>query len=274
MSVNPFEYITELYTAEQMNFYRDSRLGADTPPHIFSIAADAVKGLADTDLNQSIIIRCRGPCNACAILWLHHAYDSGESGAGKTEATKKCMQVSARVYVRVMETDGIRCTAPEQYFAHVAAANDAIVDKILAPNPILEAFGNAKTVRNDNSSRFGKWIAVQFDDTRTICGTRIVNYLLEKSRVVVQARGERNFHVFYQLCGGADRAMREKLGLRSAGAYDYLTGGDCMTIDGGDDETDLDILNVAFRDVGFRDEERNAMYEVRRGSGGRRCGRV
>ena len=106
---------------------------------------------------------------------------SGESGAGKTVATKHVLS----------------------YLAEVAGSVDGeIAQKILVANPVLEAFGNAKTIVNDNSSRFGKWIEVLFDKRLRICGARIINYLLEKARVTDQHDGERNFHIFYQLTNG------------------------------------------------------------------------
>lgn len=111
---------------------------------------------------------------------------SGESGAGKTEATKRLLQFYAET-----------CPAPER--------GGAVRDRLLQSNPVLEAFGNAKTLRNDNSSRFGKYMDVQFDFKGAPVGGHILSYLLEKSRVVHQNHGERNFHIFYQLLEGARR---------------------------------------------------------------------
>ncbi|KAJ7297028.1 hypothetical protein O6H91_Y084700 [Diphasiastrum complanatum] len=133
---------------------------------------------------------------------------SGESGAGKTETAKITMQ----------------------YLAALGGGR-GVENEILQTNPILEAFGNAKTLRNDNSSRFGKLIDIYFDTAGRICGAKIQTYLLEKSRVVQQAQGERSYHVFYQLCAGADPALRARLNLKAASEYRYLNQSECLVID-------------------------------------------
>ena len=118
---------------------------------------------------------------------------SGESGAGKTESAKYTMR----------------------YFATVGgtAADTQIEKKVLASNPIMEAIGNAKTIRNDNSSRFGKYIQIDFDRNQLIIGANMRTYLLEKSRVVFQAEGERNYHIFYQLCASRKQSHLQELNL-------------------------------------------------------------
>lgn len=123
---------------------------------------------------------------------------SGESGAGKTESTKYLLK----------------------YLCHsMAAAAGPIEQKILDANPILEAFGNAKTTRNNNSSRFGKFIEVHYDSKCQVVGGHISHYLLEKSRICTQSQDERNYHVFYMLCAGAPQQLKDKLGLGKPDDY-------------------------------------------------------
>ena len=115
----------------------------------------------------------------------------------------------------------------------------SIADQIMESNPILEAFGNAKTLRNNNSSRFGKWMEVNFGGNNKISGCRIINYLLEKSRVVQQTQMERNYHVFYMLLVGADAALRSKLHLQTADDYKYLNRSGCTMVGTIDDEEEV-----------------------------------
>lgn len=132
---------------------------------------------------------------------------TGESGSGKTEASKKVLQYIAAASGHISTVEGVK-------------------DKLLQSNPMLEAFGNAKTNRNDNSSRFGKYMDVQFNYAGEPEGGNILNYLLEKSRVIHQSRGERNFHIFYQLLAGGDEQLLRALQLkRNFDTYYYLTDG-------------------------------------------------
>lgn len=124
---------------------------------------------------------------------------------------------------------------------------------MLDSNPLLEAFGNAKTVKNDNSSRFGKFIVVNFFDTGKIHSAKIDNYLLEKSRIVYQQKDERNFHIFYQLC--ASDEMREKLNLEPAKHYNYLNKGKCIKIKNVNDKEGFELTQECMRVIGFEEQD-------------------
>ncbi|CAK9208721.1 unnamed protein product [Sphagnum troendelagicum] len=164
---------------------------------------------------------------------------SGESGAGKTETAKIAMQYLAAL-----------------------GGGGGLEDEILQTNPILEAFGNAKTLRNDNSSRFGKLIDIHFDNSGKICGAKIQTYLLEKSRVVQQAGGERSYHVFYQLCAGADPGLQERVKVRPAQEYHYLNHSDCLSIDNVDDAEQFYLLRRAMNVVQISNEDQEQAFEM------------
>ena len=174
-------------------------------PHLFSIPSASYRALMDHAVSQAIII-------------------SGESGSGKTEATKKCLQFLSSV---------------------AGSATDEISHRILAANPLLEAFGNAKTARNDNSSRFGKLMKTQFTESGSLAGACIVSYLLEKSRIARQSPGERNFHIFFQMCIALPEPARSQLGMRPASAFKYLADSvECPKID---DEKDFHVSGACAR---------------------------
>ncbi|CAK9435340.1 uncharacterized protein LODBEIA_P56950 [Lodderomyces beijingensis] len=186
----------------------DARGYRDNAPHIFATAEKAYTELTRGNQNQSILI-------------------TGESGAGKTENTKRVI-----------------------HYLSAKGATTGIDSKILQANPILESFGNAKTIKNNNSSRFGKFIKIYFDDQGGISGAHIDYYLLEKSRVVSQGLKERNYHVFYQFLSGYDKL--DKLGLSKDGEYSYLAQ---TTHDGG-----FSSLMSAFDVVGFTSEEQELIF--------------
>uniref|UniRef100_A0A8C3V9J9 Myosin VC n=1 Tax=Catharus ustulatus TaxID=91951 RepID=A0A8C3V9J9_CATUS len=188
-----------IYGDAIIHAYSGQNMG-DMDPHIFAVAEEAYKQMARNNKNQSIIV-------------------SGESGAGKT--------VSARYTMR--------------YFATVSksSSNAHVEDKVLASNPITEAVGNAKTTRNDNSSRFGKYTEISFDQNYQIIGANMRTYLLEKSRVVFQSENERNYHIFYQLCASAMQPEYEHLKLGSAEEFNYTRMGGSTVIEGIDDRANM-----------------------------------
>ncbi|XP_069721035.1 unconventional myosin-VIIb [Phaenicophaeus curvirostris] len=158
---------------------------------------------------------------------------SGESGAGKTESTKLILQ----------------------FLAAVSGQHSWIEQQILEANPILEAFGNAKTIRNDNSSRFGKYIDIHFNQNGVIEGARIEQFLLEKSRVCRQAPEERNYHIFYCMLMGMNTEQKKMLNLGTASEYTYLTMGNCMSCDGRNDAKDYAHIRSAMKILMFSDSE-------------------
>ncbi|GMH49336.1 hypothetical protein TrVE_jg1382, partial [Triparma verrucosa] len=201
ISLNPYKWNKKEYDQTVMQKY-NNKSRTDLPPHLFNVADKALSNLMEvsnnettngfnddhsTGVNQSIII-------------------SGESGAGKTEATKLIMQ-----YLATVTSTG-------------EAATKDLSTRVLSANPLLESFGNARTLRNDNSSRFGKFIKIQFSTHRKIVGATISNYLLEKTRICKQEEGERNYHIFYQLITGASEELTKKLNLSPGVAgFNYLT---------------------------------------------------
>jgi myosin heavy chain 9/10/11/14 len=225
VTVNPYCPLP-IYGNDHIDMYK-GRSRDDTKPHIFAMADEAFRNLIDEGENQSILV-------------------TGESGAGKTENTKKVIHYLAAV------------AAGNSSRARSAARQSAnLSEQMLQANPILESFGNAQTVRNNNSSRFGKFIRIEFTPSGQIAGAFIDWYLLEKSRVVKLNRTERNYHIFYQLLSGADQRLRRDLLLEDRGIADfnYTKGGNDI-IDGVSDSADWNSLTEAFQIMGFSDNER------------------
>ncbi|XP_069384282.1 unconventional myosin-Va-like isoform X1 [Paralichthys olivaceus] len=194
----------------------------DMDPHIFAVAEEAYKQMARDERNQSIIV-------------------SGESGAGKTVSAKYAMR----------------------YFATVSSSGETSVeDRVLASSPIMEALGNAKTTRNDNSSRFGKYIEIGFDKKHCIIGANMRTYLLEKSRVVFQARGERNYHIFYQLCASSHLPEFKAFKLGCADDFHCTNQGRSPVIDGVDDAKEMCNTRTAFSLLGICESDQLEMYQV------------
>ncbi|KAG1706887.1 hypothetical protein DVH05_027737 [Phytophthora capsici] len=189
LAVNPYQWLDELYTPGLHKNYLQARKRQDLPPHVYAVSVAAFRHMCDNGSNQSILV-------------------SGESGAGKTETTKILM-------------DNLATIAPAP--AAASEQENTITTRIIEVNPLLESFGNAKTTRNDNSSRFGKFTQLQFDKNHSLCGAQCETYLLEKTRVISHERGERNYHIFYQLLHGTTDEEQDALGLgNEAPKFAYL----------------------------------------------------
>uniref|UniRef100_A0A668AJV5 Unconventional myosin-Vb n=1 Tax=Myripristis murdjan TaxID=586833 RepID=A0A668AJV5_9TELE len=212
----------QIYGEEVINAYSGQNMG-DMDPHIFAVAEEAYKQMARDERNQSIIV-------------------SGESGAGKT--------VSAKYAMRFFATVG-------------GSANDTNVEeKVLASSPIMEAIGNAKTTRNDNSSRFGKYIQIGFNRHYHIIGANMRTYLLEKSRVVFQAEDERNYHIFYQLCASASLPEFKDLALSNADDFTYTSLGENIFIEGVNDAEDFEKTREAFTLLSVKDSNQSSIFKI------------
>ncbi|GAA6027831.1 hypothetical protein JCM8097_001737 [Rhodosporidiobolus ruineniae] len=237
VAVNPFSSLS-VYDHSVVQAYAGRRKG-ELEPHLFAIAEEAYRCMVGTagepGGNQTIIV-------------------SGESGAGKTVSAKYIMRYFATV--DDPNKPGKKKTG--------ASGMSEVEEQILATNPIMEAFGNAKTTRNDNSSRFGKYIEILFDDSQTIVGARIRTYLLERSRLVYQPETERNYHIFYQLLAGAPASERKSLGLESAAAFTYLNqgGASAAVIPGVDDAAEFEATQKALSTVGIPVERQWQIFKL------------
>uniref|UniRef100_H0ZXA7 Myosin heavy chain, skeletal muscle, adult-like n=1 Tax=Taeniopygia guttata TaxID=59729 RepID=H0ZXA7_TAEGU len=232
VTVNPYKWLP-VYNPEVVLAYRGKKR-QEAPPHIFSISDNAYQFMLTDRENQSILI-------------------TGESGAGKTVNTKRVIQ----------------------YFATIAASGEkkkeekssgkmqgTLEDQIISANPLLEAFGNAKTVRNDNSSRFGKFIRIHFGATGKLASADIETYLLEKSRVTFQLKAERSYHIFYQIMSNKKPELIDML-LITTNPYDfhYVSQGE-VTVPSIDDQEELMATDSAIDILGFTADEKTAIYKL------------
>lgn len=178
---------------------------------------------------------------------------SGESGAGKTVSAKYIMR-----YFATRESPDNPGTRSKRGTETMSETEE----QILATNPIMEAFGNAKTTRNDNSSRFGKYIEIMFDEKTNIIGAKIRTYLLERSRLVFQPLKERNYHIFYQLVAGASDAQRQELDILPIEQFEYLNQGNCPTIDGVDDKSEFEATKKSLHTIGVSETQQNDIFKL------------
>ncbi|OEL30190.1 Myosin-6 [Dichanthelium oligosanthes] len=223
IAVNPFQRLPHLYNNHMMGIYKGAEFG-ELSPHPFAIADRSYRLMINDRISQAILV-------------------SGESGAGKTESTKMLMQYLA-------------------YMGGKAQAEGrSVQQQILESNPVLEAFGNAKTVRNNNSSRFGKFVEIQFDENGKISGAAIRTYLLERSRVCQISDPERNYHCFYMLCAAPPEDCK-KYKLGDARSFHYLNQSNCIALDGLDDSKEYMETRRAMGIVGISSDEQDAIFRV------------
>uniref|UniRef100_A0A1B6CWZ1 Unconventional myosin-IXb-like n=2 Tax=Clastoptera arizonana TaxID=38151 RepID=A0A1B6CWZ1_9HEMI len=223
IAVNPFKF-HPIYNPKYVKLYQHRRLGPELPPHIFAVADSAYHSMLRSRKNQCIVI-------------------SGESGSGKTESTNLLLH-----HLTALSQKGSQGSGVEQ--------------TILSAGPVLEAFGNAKTAHNNNSSRFGKFIQVNYKENGMVHGAVVQKYLLEKSRICSQGRNERNYHVFYYLLKGASAEDRKSLHLRKAEAYNYLNRSGCYVLENVDEDHEFSRLKQSMEMVGFTPEKQRRLFAV------------
>ncbi|XP_034243725.1 unconventional myosin-Ie-like isoform X2 [Thrips palmi] len=220
ISVNPFKQLP-YFGEKEIELYQGAA-PYENSPHIYGLSDQMFRNLLIDNESQCVII-------------------SGESGAGKTVAARYIMSYIARI------------SGGSSKVQHVK-------DVVLNSNPLLEAFGNAKTIRNNNSSRFGKYVEIVFNVAGQPVGGRISNFLLEKSRVPNLTLGERNFHIFYQLCGGANAHLKKDLGIVNMNNFQYLYAGGSFSVDGVNDAKDFGETTAAMNVMGFSDSEQREIW--------------
>ncbi|KAL8814786.1 MAG: hypothetical protein Q9223_006020 [Gallowayella weberi] len=233
IATNPFARVDSLYVPGMIQVYAGKQRSSQAP-HLFAIAEEAFSDMLRDNKNQTIVV-------------------SGESGAGKTVSAKYIMR-----YFATRESPD----QPGKRARGIADAMSETEERILATNPVMEAFGNAKTTRNDNSSRFGKYIEIIFDKRTEIIGARIRTYLLERSRLVFQPLKERNYHVFYQMVAGATAQESEEWGLLPVEHFDYLNQGGCPDIDGVDDGADFNATRQSLTTIGVSQAKQTEVFRL------------
>merc|ERR1739838_533883 len=230
--INPYKWLM-VYTPIMRAHFRNRRRN-EAPPHLYAVADGALQLLEMENKHQSSLI-------------------TGESGAGKTENTKKVLQYYA-----------LNCADPKAAKSKASQGENAgsLEEQIIQANPPLEAYGNAKTVRNNNSSRFGKFIRIHFGPTNKIASADIETYLLEKSRITFQLEIERNYHIFYQFMSGFNTKYHDMalLGQNpNPGDYFFIAQG-VLTVAGMDDKEEMQLTDEAFDTLGFSQDDKNGLY--------------
>ncbi|KAJ6854645.1 hypothetical protein NC651_039557 [Populus alba x Populus x berolinensis] len=223
IAINPFQRLPHLYDGHMMQQYKGAPFG-ELSPHVFAVADVSYRAMVIEGKSNSILV-------------------SGESGAGKTETTKMLMRYLAFLGGRA------------------ATEGRTVEQQVLESNPVLEAFGNAKTVRNNNSSRFGKFVEIQFDKHGRISGAAIRTYLLERSRVCQVSNPERNYHCFYLLCAAPQEEV-ERYKLGSPKSFHYLNQSTCFELVGVSDAHDYLATRRAMDIVGISAREQEAIFRV------------
>ncbi|XP_013100164.1 myosin heavy chain, muscle isoform X15 [Stomoxys calcitrans] len=228
VAINPYKRYP-VYTNRCAKMYRGKRRN-EVPPHIFAISDGAYVDMLTNHVNQSMLI-------------------TGESGAGKTENTKKVIAYFATVGASTKKDESQK-------------NKGSLEDQVVQTNPVLEAFGNAKTVRNDNSSRFGKFIRIHFGPTGKLAGADIETYLLEKARVISQQSLERSYHIFYQIMSGSVAGVKEYC-LLTDNVYDYhIVSQGKITVASIDDADEFTLTDQAFDILGFTKQEKEDVYRI------------
>ncbi|XP_063078666.1 myosin heavy chain, fast skeletal muscle-like [Engraulis encrasicolus] len=233
VTVNPYKWLP-VYNAEVVSAYRGKKR-MEAPPHIFSVSDNAYQNMLTDRENQSVLI-------------------TGESGAGKTVNTKRVIQYFATIAVSGGDS--------KKKEAAPGKIQGTLEDQIISANPLLEAFGNAKTVRNDNSSRFGKFIRIHFGTTGKLSSADIETYLLEKSRVTFQLSDERSYHIFYQIMTNHKPELIETL-LITTNPYDFpMISQGQITVASIDDKEELVATDTAIDILGFTPDEKVSIYKL------------
>jgi len=268
LALNPFRPVGNVYGLETMQKYWNYALrgssGIRPPPHVYALAEDAYRNLLrslqhpfHSSGNHSSANQGQGQDQSILV--------SGESGAGKTVTTKIVLQYLTTLSQQGQSSSSSSSSSHQHANCNNKKNNNTMEAQVLQSNPILESFGNARTVRNDNSSRFGKFLQLQFNARGTVTSASITTYLLEKVRLITQTEGERNYHIFYELLAGVTQGERHALKIGNFGVMDFRmtnTSGTYDRRDGVGDRETYKELRQAFNTVGFSQDEQMDLFRV------------